>query len=661
MAKYYLTTAIHYVNDDPHIGHMYENIVADVIARHRRRMGDEVWFLTGADEHGQKIERSAAKEGILPIELADRVVKVHHDLWQRLNISHDDFIRTTESRHRVGVLELIKRIQERNPDDIYLGEHSGWYCQSEETFIPENQVRDGRDDSGHPVEWTTERNYFFRLSKYGPLLLEHYRNNPSFVFPATRLNEVVSFVKEGLKDLSISRTSIKWGIPFPGNPDHVIYVWMDALTNYISALGFGSAEHEKFERFWPAEIHLIGKDIVRFHAVYWPAFLLAAGVPLPKQVVGHGWWLRDNQKISKSLGNVVRPYNILDDFGADPLRYYLLREMVFGQDQNYSDEAFLARYNADLANDLGNTLSRAIKMSDTYFGGKTPPVPCDDSDLRRAAEGAVPLYLLNMEQLAFQRALDAVWELVVAINSYIVTREPWKKFKETGADDSLSHILWNCLEALRIVWVMVAPFMPATSREALVRLGSDPDAIDAKALQWGALPASAPVRVTDPIFPRADAANYIGEKKSMEETKPEAAKPAEAQPAAATEPATQAAAPVETTQAVPPGLAKISIDQFFETELRVAEVRAAERVPKSKKLIKLTLFDGEGERTVVAGIGTKYAPEELTGRKVVIVANLQPAKLMGIESNGMVLAASIDGEPSLVAVDPGVPAGTKVR
>src|ERR1051326_2550889 len=381
--KFYITTAIDYVNDDPHIGHMYEKIVADVIARHRRRMGDDVWFLTGTDEHGQKIERSAAKEGIQPIALSDRVVENHHELWKKLNIANDDFIRTTEARHRVGVLELIRRIQERMPDDIYLGEHSGWYCQSEETFIPENQVKEGKDTDGHAVEWTTEKNLFFKLSRYTQPLLEHYRANPSFVYPATRLNEVMAFVEQGLKDLSISRTSIKWGVPFPGHPDHVIYVWMDALTNYISALGFGSGDHEKLDRYWPADIHLVGKDIVRFHAVYWPAFLMSAGLPLPKQVVGHGWWLRDNQKISKSVGNVVRPMNIIDDFGADPLRYYLLREMVFGQDQNYSDESFLARYNADLANDLGNTLSRAIKMSAQYFNGKTPPTPCEDNDLVR--------------------------------------------------------------------------------------------------------------------------------------------------------------------------------------------------------------------------------------------------------------------------------------
>ena len=639
MPKFYVTTAIHYVNDDPHIGHMYENIVADVLARHRRRMGDDVRFLTGTDEHGQKIERAAAKEGIAPIELADRVVNTHHDLWKRLGISHDDFIRTTESRHRIGVLELIKRIQERTPDDIYLGEHSGWYCQSEETFIPDNQVKDGKDQDGHKVEPTTERNYFFKLSRYTQPLLQHYRQNPQFVWPPTRLNEVVSFVEQGLKDLSISRSSIKWGIPFPGNPDHVIYVWMDALTNYISALGFGSADQKLFETYWPADVHLIGKDIIRFHAVYWPAFLMAAGIELPKRIVGHGFWLRDKQKISKSLGNVVRPYNIIDDFGADALRYYVTREMVFGQDQDYSDQSLLERYNADLANGLGNALSRAITMSNSYFNGRTPPERCFSNELRDKAEQVVPRYLQAMDELSFQRALEAAWELVAAIDRYIVTREPWKRFKQNGADGALSRIIWDTLEALRIVCVMAAPFMPKSCAEALRRLGTDPDYIGRNALDWGVLAANAPVIVGDAIFPRADVAKYIGEQKPMTETTP----------------------PVETTQAAPPDIAKISIDQFMQTDLRVAEVRAAERVPKSKKLIRMTVFTGDGERTIVAGIGTKYQPEELVGRKVVIVANLQPATLMGVESNGMVLAASIDGEPSLVSVDPAVPAGTKVR
>ncbi len=644
MKKFYISTAIHYVNDDPHIGHMYENIVADVIARHRRRMGDDVRFLTGTDEHGQKIERAAAKEGITPIELADRVVKTHHDLWKRLDISHDDFVRTTEQRHRLGVLELIRRIQEHNPDDIYLGEHSGWYCQSEETFIPENQVKDNVDQDGHKVEWTTEKNYFFRLSAYTHRLLAHYRDNPGFVWPQTRLNEVVSFVEQGLKDLSISRSSIKWGIPFPGNPDHVIYVWMDALTNYISALGFGSADDENFKHYWPADIHLIGKDIVRFHAVYWPAFLMAAGVELPKRVVGHGFWLRDQVKISKSLGNVVRPYNILNDFGPDALRYYVLREMVFGQDQDYSDQSLLERYNSDLANDLGNTLSRAIKMSDSYFAGKTPPEACVDNDLMRKAHDVVRQYLKHMDELAFQRAIESAWELLVAINSYIVGHEPWKHFKERGADAALSRILWGVLEALRIVWVMMAPFLPRSTREALSRLGADPDGIDAGALHWGGLPVNAPIRATDPIFPRVDIAQYTGESRMEEVKQPE-----------------PAALPVETTQAAAPDAAKITIDQFTNVNLRVAEVRAAERVPKSKKLIKMTVFTGDEERTIVAGIGTAYAPEDLVGRKVVIVANLQPAKLMGVESNGMVLAAEMNGVPSLLSVDAGVPAGTKIK
>jgi len=632
--KFYITTAIHYVNDLPHIGHMYENIVADVIARHRRRMGDEVWFLTGTDEHGQRIERSAARQGILPIELADRVVADHHRLWKKLNISNDDFIRTTEPRHRVGVHEIIRRMLERNPDDIYLGEFMGWYCPNDEAYYTEKEITDARCPNGHPLERAREQNYFFRLSHYQKRLLDFYKQHPNFVLPRTRFNEVVAFVEAGLKDLSVSRTSIQWGVPWPGNPDHIIYVWLDALTNYISALGFGSERHEKFDHFWPADLHLIGKDIIRFHAVYWPAFLMSAGVEPPKQIFGHGWWLRDNQKISKSVGNIVRPENIIDDFGSDPFRYFVLREMVFGQDQNYSDEAFVARYNADLANDLGNTMSRALKMSESYFGGKTPPTPCDDNDLLRASRELVPAYLQSMDEYAFQRALEVAWRLLAAVNGFIVAREPWKHFKQRGSDEALSRIIWNCLESLRIIWVMLAPFMPKLAQDALARLGGD-GRIDRRALDWGGLPNNAPIRAGDPIFPRIEVATYIGGAMSNP--------------------------PVETTQAAPPDLAKITIDQFKEIDLRVAEVRAAERVEKSKKLIKMIVFDGDGERTLVAGIATRYAPEELVGRKVVIVANLQPAKLMGIESNGMVLAASIDGEPSLLSVDTAVPAGTKVK
>lgn len=636
--KFYVTTAIHYVNGLPHIGHMYENVAADVIARHHRMLGKDVRFLTGTDEHGQKVERTAAAQGVRPIELADRIVAAHHASNRRLAITNDDFIRTTEDRHKAGVYEIIRRIRQNNPDDIYLGEHSGWYCSNEEAFFPESSVKDGRCENGHPVERTTERNYFFRLSKYETPLLDLYRSNPEFVRPKTRLNEVVAFVEQGLKDLSVSRSAIKWGIPFPGDEEHIIYVWLDALTNYISALGFGSDDLSKVERYWPADIHLIGKDIVRFHAVYWPAFLMSAGLPLPKSVVAHGFWLRDNEKISKSAGNIVRPDEIIERFGGDSFRYYVMREMVFGQDQNYSDESFFVRYNSDLANGIGNTMARAVKMSRTYFDGKTPPVTCDDNEILRAAAEAAASWSREMEQLNFHRALEVVWKLLDAVNGYIVGREPWKMFKEKGASDSLSRVIWNVLEGLRLSWVMVSPFMPVMANEALSRLGCGDQPLDASRLAWGLLPAGAAIPEGDVLFPRIDLEAWIKETTpAVTETKTETAEPkADETP-------------------------RISIDDFFKTELRVAQVLEAENVPKSKKLIKMKVDTGRDQRTIVAGIATRYTPEELVGRKVVIVANLQPAKLMGIESNGMVLAASIDGEPNLVAVDPNVPVGTQVR
>jgi len=662
MKPFYITTAIHYVNDLPHIGHIYETIAADVIARYRRAAGDDVWFLTGTDEHGQKIERSAARQGVGPKELVDRVAGHYERVWKTLGISHDDFIRTTEERHRKGVYELIRRIRERNPDDLYVGAHSGWYCSNEEAFFPESQVRDGKCENGHPVEWTTERNYFFRLSRYAGPLLEYYRQHSRFVQPQTRFNEVISFVESGLRDLSVSRTSVRWGIPFPDDPEHIVYVWLDALTNYISALGFGSEDDSLFRKYWPADIHLIGKDIIRFHAVYWPAFLMAAGIPLPKMILSHGWWLRDSVKMSKSLGNVVRPDEIVERFGPDPFRYFLLREMVFGQDADYSDQAFLQRYNSDLANDLGNTLSRALKMSASYFDGKTPPLQCQDNDLQKSLAQHTADYKREMDQFAFQRALDAVWRYLVEINGYIVSREPWKMMKEKGADEALARVIWNTLEALRIVWVMMAPFMPQVARDAFSRLGFPHAEVTHDALSWGQLPTSAVLGATDAIFPRIDIAEYLGKGTGLDDkAKPETSTEKPQAPREASAAAATSGPPAETTQAIAPDAHKVTIDQFFEIDLRVAEIVAAEKVEKSKKLIKLRVSTGDAERTLVAGIATKYTPEELVGRKVVIVANLQPAKLMGIESNGMVLAASIDGEPSLIAVDPSVPAGTKVK
>jgi methionyl-tRNA synthetase len=509
------------------------------------------------------------------------------------------------------------------------------------------------------VERTTEKNYFFKLSAYTDRLLQFYRSHPDFVQPQTRFNEVLAFVEGGLKDLSISRTSIQWGIPFPGNPDHVIYVWLDALTNYISALGFGSADHARFDAFWPADVHLIGKDIVRFHAVYWPAFLMAAGVELPKSVVAHGWWLRDNQKISKSTGNIVRPNAIIDEFGPDAFRYFLLREMVFGQDSNYSDEAFVTRYNSDLANDYGNTFSRLMKMTDTYFGGKTPPIDCAVNEVRDAVEIQVPEYQKAMAGYAFHRALDATWKLLDAINQYIVTREPWKRFKEEGANAALSRILWDALEGFRIVTVMLHPFMPSVTADVLRRIGMGDEKLDKQSLWWGWLPTRAAVTVGDSLFPRIDSAVFL--QQPATEKGAEVSSNEEAVKTAANPHPGESAPPAETTAAVAPTDNLISIDDFFRAELKVAQIKAAEKVEKSKKLMKLRVDTGDGERTIVAGIATKYSAEELVGRKVVIVANLQPAKLMGIESQGMVLAASIDGEPSLVTVDEGVPVGTKVK
>lgn len=656
---FYITTAIHYVNDLPHIGHIYENVTADVIARFRRLMGDDVFFLTGTDEHGQKIERSAERQGIAPIELADRVVAAHHSVNARLGISNDDFIRTTEPRHRTGVEELIRRIQANSPDDIYPGEHSGWYCASEETFVPDSQVQDSRCENGHPVEQTTERNYFFRLSAYQQRLLDHYRSHPDFIQPATRYNEVVSFVESGLRDLSVSRTSIRWGLPWPDDSEHVIYVWMDALTNYISALGFGSDDDQRLQRYWPAH-HLIGKDIVRFHAVYWPAFLMAAGLPLPEHILCHGWWLRDNQKISKSTGNIVRPDPIIDQFGGDAFRYFLSREMVFGQDASYSDEAFLTRYNSDLANDLGNTLSRTLKMSASYFDGKTPPIPCAVNDLRDAVERIVPEYLHAMESFALHRALEAVWRLLDSINAYIVSREPWKIYKQRGADDALSRILWDSLEAFRVVLVMLSPFMPGVAADALRRIGvSDVDRhLTRQSLGWGYLPTGVPVDPGEPLFPRVDKAEFFGADTNI--SKGSQVNENQTTPSPA-EDRKESTPPPETTEAITPDEHRISIDEFFKVDLRVAEVKACEKVEKSKKLLKLSLDLGDHQRTVVAGIGTRYAPEDLVGKKVVIVANLQPARLMGIESQGMVLAAESEGTPAILQVEPETPAGTKVR
>ncbi len=644
MSTFYVTTPIYYVNDLPHIGHIYTTVVADTWARYRRLAGDQTYFLTGTDEHGQKIERAAAAEGVAPLALADRVVERYHELWRQLGISHDDFIRTTEPRHAAGVAEIIRRIDAAG--DLYLAQHEGWYCVQCETYYTEKELLSGQRCPVHEtaVEKQEEENVFFRLSKYQDRLLAWYDSAAQPVRPRVRANEVRAFVASGLRDLSVSRTSHTWGLPFEGHPRHRVYVWLDALTNYISALGFGRAgsggrpgDDERYRRLWgegDVRLHLIGKDILRHHAVYWPAFLMSAGLPVPTQVWAHGWWLRDAKKISKSVGNVVRPDELTRRFGVDTLRYFLLREMVFGQDASFSDEAFIDRFNSDLANDLGNTVSRVVTLSRKAFDGKTPPEACDDNPLIAVAAEVAAEYRSAMDEPAFSRALEALWRLLAETNQYIVQREPWKLIGKQAEQTRLSRILWNGLEATRIVATGLLPFIPETAAAVLRAVGTAEPPASLDALAWGRTPAGAPLPAPTPLFPRIDKAAYLAEA---------------APPGGATQGQSAAKGPM------------VTIDQFMQTELKVATVVAAEPVPKSSKLVKLTVDLGDEQRTVVAGIAQQYAPEALVGRQVVIVANLQPAKLMGIESQGMVLAASPGDGAILLAPEKPVPNGTRVR
>ncbi|MFN2386987.1 MAG: methionine--tRNA ligase [Thermoanaerobaculia bacterium] len=648
MRPFYATTPIYYVNDLPHIGHIYTTVVGDVLTRFHRLRGEDTRYLTGTDEHGQNIEKAAAAQGTTPIELADRVVRRYHELWKKLEIRNDDFIRTTEARHRRGVEAIVARIEAAG--DLYTAPHEGWYCSSCEAFYTEKELDAEKRCPVHgtPCQWESEENVFFRLSKYAAPLLELYERHPDFVRPETRRAEVVSFVRAGLNDLSVSRSKVRWGIPFPGQPGQVVYVWLDALSNYITALGFGSDDDALYRRYWDdpesRRVQLIGKDILRFHAIYWPAYLLSAGLPLPTTVFAHGWWLRDARKMSKSVGNVVRPDALLDEFGPDALRYFLMREMTFGQDSNFSDEAFLTRYNADLANDLGNTVSRIAALCRQSFGG-TPAESCHDNDVLRAYRSALREWRDAMEDFAFNRALDAVWRFLALINGYVVAREPWRVRKEEGVTPRLQRILFAAAEGTRLVAVMLSPFMPATSRRVFAAFGMPAEDPAPGALRWGRLPLGVPLAEAPPLFPRVDSAVYFDRKEGP---------PMDDAPAP---PQAQAPAPAPATQE------RISIEEFQKVRLVTARVLAAERVPKSNRLLKLRVDIGSEERQLVAGIAARYEPESLVGRNVVVVANLKPARLMGVDSDGMVLAATAGeaGEPSLLEVPDGVPPGSRVK
>jgi methionyl-tRNA synthetase len=656
MPSFYITTPIYYINAEPHLGHAYTTMVADAIARSRRLLGQDVFFLTGTDEHGQKVERAARAAGVETRAFADRIAQTYRELFATLNISNDDFIRTTEPRHIHAAQAIWRRV--RDNGDLYKATYEGWYCTVDELFVPEAQLVEGRKcpTCGTVVERLSEESYFFRLSQYQDRLLELYREHPEFITPEIRRNEMTAFVSAGLRDLSVSRTSFKWGIPVPDDSAHVMYVWFDALTNYITAVGFPD-DQQRFARYWPADVHLMGKEIVRQHTVYWPAFLMSAGLPVPKRVVGHGWWLMSDAKMSKSLGNVVRPQGYVDRFGVDALRYFVMREMVVGQDANFGDETFLTRYNSDLANDLGNVVSRVTTMIQRYCHGVVPDRAPDcettaDRELQKACDATIAHAIADATRFDFSAGLRSTWELISAVNRYIVTREPWALAKTPSSRPLLEATLYNAADALRIIAALVTPVMPSSAERIRKMLGIPFEGwVD---LRSGTLAAGSTLGPIEPLFPRME--HTVDELRAMSDSG-DARPPMPAAPA----PVPAGTAPPSTSPASAGG-DRISIDDFMKIDLRVAKVLSAEKVPNSRKLVKMTIDVGTEQRTLVAGIAESYEAEQLVGRTIVMVFNLKPAKLMGIESNGMVLAASPDGgKPILVGFDQDVPLGTRVR
>ncbi len=499
--SFYITTPIYYVNDVPHIGHAYTTVAADTLARYKRMMGDSVFFLTGSDEHGQKVEKSAAAQGISPRELADSVVVRFQQLWRKLNISNDDFIRTTEDRHREAVYALWKKVAEKG--DIYEGEYEDWYCTPCETFLTETQMVNQRcPDCGRKPERLKEESYFFRMSRYGEQLLKHIEKNPDFIQPVSRRNEIVQFVRGGLKDLSISRTTFSWGIPVPGDSRHVIYVWFDALTNYISALGYPS-DPERFQSCWPADVHVIGKDILRFHAVYWPTFLMAAGFPLPKRIFSHGWWTVEGEKMSKTKGNVVDPEEMVERYGVDPFRYFLLREVPFGLDGDFSEQALVGRFNSDLANDLGNLFSRVIAMLGKYCTGRVP-APNFKSELKVPTETVIREVDRHINDMAFHKALQEIWGLINTANRYVDTKAPWGLAKDPSRQEELNNVMYDLIETLRIVSLLITPFMPATGEKTAATLNLPQDRLQKESFAWGKTPEGREIGKAEPLFPRLE-------------------------------------------------------------------------------------------------------------------------------------------------------------
>ncbi len=673
--KFYITTPIYYVNARPHIGHTYTTMVCDTIARRQRLLGRDTFFLTGTDEHGQKIERSAAAAGKSPQQFADEISGEFRALWDRLGISYDKFIRTTSAEHKRGTQEMFRLLQKRGY--IYKGSYSGQYCVHDELYVDVDTPGAPCPECGRPTETVREENYFFKLSAMEEPLLKLYAENPDFIRPEARRNEVIAFVRGGLRDLSVSRTTFKWGIPVPGDPAHVIYVWLDALCNYITALGFGAPEAAQrvlYERYWPG-MHMVGKEIVRFHCVYWPAFLLAAGLPLPTGVVAHGWLLFEESKMSKSRGNIVRSETIVDVLGADALRYFLMREIVFGQDGGFSFDALVQRYNADLANGLGNLASRTLAMITRYFHGEVPyperTRTAGDESIAHLAAKVIADFNESFDAFQFSRALESAWSLVGAVDKYIVENEPWALAEKQDEESRsrLATVLYTSADALRIGTALAHPVMPNSTARIWAQLGLDDiRKLQLNELKWGQLKIGTRLGKVEAVFPRADKSavermqQLETEGRTMTATSNAAPAPAAAaEPVTAVAPASPAAAPAAGTAASEPGT--ISIDDFVKIDLRVALVKVAEPVKGTDKLMRLEVDLGTETRQIVAGIAKAYTPEQLVGRKIVIVANLAPRKLRGLESKGMLLAASIGehGTPVLAGFLEDVPVGAKLK